>query len=251
MKRGYTFVFVENLMDCAYCTIADTESSAIVERLDRAALAKYQHQHVALAPELIIIHNFVNRDEIDGLLEIADQRWNRSKVVKAGGGDYVDESRTSYSAFFSSAETDLVRRIEDRTKSLLQGAHSITLEGLQLVKYSDHQRFDPHHDYFDPSTSRGNNELTNLGQRIITLLVYLVEPDSGGATTFPTLGISVPPKAGSAVLWYNCDAYGHEYPETLHAGMPVETGTKVAVNIWIRQKLNKRDQSFIDISLGN
>ena len=37
---------------------------------------------------------------------------------------------------------------------------------------------------------------------------------------------------GNAVYWENFAADGRGYDETWHAGLPVEEGTKVGLNIW-------------------
>lgn len=43
-------------------------------------------------------------------------------------------------------------------------------EGLQVLRYQDGQKYEPHHDYFyDPVNARPENG----GQRIVTVLMYL------------------------------------------------------------------------------
>jgi prolyl 4-hydroxylase len=34
------------------------------------------------------------------------------------------------------------------------------------------------------------------------------------------------------VFWVNTRKDGTGYPEVMHAGMPVESGTKIGMNIW-------------------
>ena len=45
-------------------------------------------------------------------------------------------------------------------------------------------------------------------------------------------GVTFLPKAGAAVFWENFDSEGKIWKEVLHAGMPVESGIKVGLNIW-------------------
>ena len=40
------------------------------------------------------------------------------------------------------------------------------------------------------------------------------------------------PRKGNAVFWMNFDSEGRGYTETIHAGMPVTSGTKVGLNVW-------------------
>ena len=41
-----------------------------------------------------------------------------------------------------------------------------------------------------------------VGNRLATVMFYLTDLQ-GGRTAFPSLGVSVQPRAGSAVFWYN------------------------------------------------
>lgn len=45
-------------------------------------------------------------------------------------------------------------------------------------------------------------------------------------------GVTFKATKGNAVFWMNFDADGRGYEETIHAGMPVTSGTKVGLNIW-------------------
>ena len=45
-------------------------------------------------------------------------------------------------------------------------------------------------------------------------------------------GVTFKPRKGSAVFWTNFDADGRGYQETIHAGLPVLSGTKIGLNIW-------------------
>lgn len=87
-------------------------------------------------------------------------------------------------------------------------------------------------------------------------MVYLSSGDDveGGGTNFPRLktpsgeerrwcefvecaqegeeGVTFKVRKGAAVFWTNFDAEGRGYKETIHAGMPVRSGTKIGLNIW-------------------
>lgn len=102
--------------------------------------------------------------------------------------------------------------------------------------------------------------------RDTTMLVYLEDNCTGGGTNFPELevmkgdkvnpfwasvldlndtnapkGATFKPVAGAAIFWRNLDATGEGLPEVVHAGLPVKTGRKSAVNIWTAQKPIKAD----------
>lgn len=52
----------------------------------------------------------------------------------------------------------------------------------------------------------------------------------GGATVFPDLNLTVYPKKGSAVFWFNLHKSGEGDSRTLHAACPVLAGTKWGKN---------------------
>ena len=64
------------------------------------------------------------------------------------------------------------------------------------------------------------------GLRIATFMFYMSEVDVGGATIFPYANLTLWPRKGSALLWFNLheDGVGDEW--TRHAACPVERGSK-------------------------
>lgn len=102
--------------------------------------------------------------------------------------------------------------------------------------------------------------------RDTTMLVYLEDKCTGGGTNFPELeipqgdkitpfwasvldlndtnapkGVTFKPIAGAAIFWRNLDATGEGLRDVVHAGLPVKTGYKSAVNIWTAQTPIKGD----------
>ena len=69
------------------------------------------------------------------------------------------------------------------------------------------------------------------------MLLFLSDVEEGGHLRFGKLETEFPPAAGDAVVWSNVDPHtGLADPDMVHAGMPVMAGTKMAVNIWVRDE---------------
>ena len=68
----------------------------------------------------------------------------------------------------------------------------------QVVSYGTGGHYEPHVDYYGEYLDE-----VNRGDRISTLLFYLNEVKSGGATVFPFLRLSVQPIKGSVLFWHN------------------------------------------------
>lgn len=186
-------------------------------------------------PQILLVHDFVTEAEAAYLIAAGDRLMQRSKVVCDEPGGCVDARRTS-----SSAHLGYDANVEQIRQRAREFARLETCETLQVVKYTLGQEFRPHFDQFDPTTKDGLREIRMGGQRAATLLVYLNEPEAGGATVFPAAGLSVLPKARTAVFWRHQRADGTSHPGTLHGGAPVQRGQKHAVNVWLRHPPSSR-----------
>lgn len=79
-----------------------------------------------------------------------------------------------------------------------------------------------------------------LGQRTWTFMLYLNEPEEGGETDFPSLGVTVKPRTGRAVIWNSLKEDGTPNSRTLHHGMQVRKGFKAVITKWFRKPRSAR-----------
>ena len=184
-------------------------------------------------PRVVVFEGLLTAQECAALVEQSRPRLSRSETVdNSNGGSEVNAARTSDGMFFTRGETTLIARIESRIAALLRWPASHG-EGLQILRYRPGAEYQPHHDYFDPAHPGSATILQRGGQRVATMVMYLVEPRRGGATTFPSIGIEVAPVAGNAVFF----SYDRPHPATgtLHGGAPVLEGEKWVATKWLRQ----------------
>jgi prolyl 4-hydroxylase len=180
-------------------------------------------------PLILLIPEFVTQAEAQYLMAKGDQMMQRSTVTCDDPNGCIDERRTSESAHIG--YDPYVEPIRQRAREF---ARLSTCETLQVVRYKPGQEFKPHYDQFDVKTAQGAREIRTNGQRGATFLVYLNEPQAGGATVFPEAGLSVLPMARAAVFWRHQLPSGTSDPKTLHGGAPVTAGIKYALNVWLR-----------------
>ena len=184
-------------------------------------------------PRIVLFGDFLSKQECDRLVEAARPRMQRSMTADPRTGEtMVDTVRTSRGMFFHRDETPLVRTIEARIAKLLQWPASHG-EHLQVLHYRPGDRYEPHYDYFDPTQPGAAPLLARGGQRLATFLMYLREPERGGDTTFPDLGLNFAPKRGSALF------FSYPVPDpsskSLHGGAPVQVGEKWVATKWLRE----------------
>lgn len=190
--------------------------------------------HAMREPRIVVFGGVLSDEECDALIELARPRLARSLTVAPdSGGEKVSAERTSQGMFFARGEHPLVSRIEARLARLLQWPVECG-EGLQILKYRPGTEYKPHYDYFDPDEPGTPTIVQRGGQRVGTLIMYLAEPERGGATVFPDVRIDVAPKRGHAVFF----SYARPHPSTytLHAGAPVLAGEKWIATKWLRER---------------
>ena len=67
-------------------------------------------------------------------------------------------------------------------------------------------------------------------------MIYLNQPEDGGATRFKLIGKTVQPETGKLLAWNNLLPDGRPNPATLHQGMRVRKGNKYILTKWFRER---------------
>ena len=188
-------------------------------------------------PRIVLYESLLDAAECEALAMQAAGRLAESTVVDdADGVARPHAHRSSAGTWFERGQTPLVATLERRIEELLQWPVSHG-EGLQVLRYEAGGEYRPHFDYFDPAKPGSAPHLAQAGQRVATLIIYLAEPEEGGGTAFPTLGLELRPRAGSALYFSNVDEHGQIDPATLHAGLPVINGVKLIATKWLRAQV--------------
>ena len=109
-------------------------------------------------------------------------------------------------------------------------------EPIQGQRYAVGQEFKQHTDYFEPNGIEYERFCGVAGNRTWTVMIYLNEPEAGGATRFKTIDKIVQPETGKLLAWNNRRPDGSFNPATLHHGMKVRAGTKYVITKWFRER---------------
>ncbi|KAK4212409.1 hypothetical protein QBC37DRAFT_425023 [Rhypophila decipiens] len=205
-------------------------------------------------PLVIYIENFISLEERTHLLEISDPIFEPSTVTHDGGDSTLRDTTVRDSEVAVIPRTDVVRCIEDRARAFQGWRDKVWIERLRVQRYHAGGHYNHH---FDWSSSRGG------WGRVSSFMAWVDDDEGqlqGGGTEFPLLrprpdprwcsfvecrnateaseqhagGVVFRPLAGNAVYWENfrSDNTGRGYDQTWHAGLPVENGVKVGLNIW-------------------
>jgi prolyl 4-hydroxylase len=165
------------------------------------------------------------------LVEQIDARRRPSEISDDIG---VADFRTSETCDLDWRDP-LVAQVDARIEALL-GLDLAASEPIQGQRYTPGQEFKPHTDAFEPSGADYYLHCAETGQRTWTAMIYLNEPEDGGATRFKLLGKSIAPETGKLLAWNNLLPDGRPNPATLHQGMKVRRGTKYILTKWFRER---------------
>ena len=181
--------------------------------------------------ELFILRNFLNASECAALCALIDERRRPSTIADDQG---IANFRTSETCDLDRLHP-LVADVQARL-SELTGIPSSHGEPIQGQRYAPGQEFRPHTDTFNPGGADYYLNCADAGQRSWTAMIYLNQPDDGGATRFKLVGKTIQPETGKLLAWNNLLADGSPNPATLHQGMKVRRGVKYILTLWYRER---------------
>jgi len=203
-------------------------SEAIVDRI-------LSHRGVQRVPSakltLFIQREFLPPELCARLVGLIDAVRRPSTITDSNG----DASyRTSETGDLSSSEPAVVEtEALIATFTGLDPAHG---EPLQGQRYAVGQEFKGHTDYFEPTGADFHRFCSVAGNRTWTVMIYLNEPEAGGATRFKAVDKIVQPETGKLLAWNNRRPDGSLNPATLHQGMKVRAGVKYVITKWFRER---------------
>lgn len=181
--------------------------------------------------DIYVMPDFLSEADRMEIVKRSDKTLLPSSVL----GDFPDpDYRTSRSGNLDPHDPFTISI--DRRIAALLGLDPALGETIQGQRYDVGQQFKAHQDYFHTTEGYWESQRIIGGQRSWTAMVFLVEPEAGGATFFPDINIKVAPKAGTLLAWNNMDGNGEPNAKSRHQGSPVEAGTKYIITKWFRER---------------
>ncbi|CAI0652569.1 unnamed protein product, partial [Colletotrichum noveboracense] len=222
---------------------------------------------VSYDPLIIHIENFLTSSEVQHLMDLAQERYQRSTVIddETGRHDRLASGRRSSTAMLPRGDA-VVQSVITRSARFQGFVSEDQFEQIQATRYLEGGEYVPHYDTLSTrrpldqeGEERAVKNTTSRFERLTTIFAFL--DDSCGShcgTQFPRIAIdwnsedkrwceivdcrartlTIRPRAGSAVFWKNLRDDGSLHEDTLHAGLPVQKGSKIGLNIWMREKLS-------------
>lgn len=227
-------------------SVMSPESPHLSERHHEVVL-----ETLSVKPLVLSVTGFLTTDECHQIQRLAAPSMEYSEVVlmDKDAGRPASDFRTSQTTFVRATDEFMVD-IDHRTSSLVRLPRSHQ-ESVQVLRYGVGEKYDNHHDYFDPlayqSDQRTLKRIKNgRKNRMATVFWYLSDVVSGGETIFPRFnggveknmkdcdtGLKVKPEIGKVIIFYSMTPDGKLDPLSLHGACPVKEGVKWAANKWV------------------
>lgn len=210
---------------------------------------------VSLHPLVLSTQHFLSPEECTKIQDTATPSLQYSQVslMDKDKGRPASDFRTSQTTFLQSNENAFLKEIEERTSSLVRLPVSHQ-EHVQVLRYGKTEKYDSHHDYFNPALYQQDKRTLDLignglRNRMITVFWYLSDVPAGGETAFPSFdkksipadkhcdedsgGLLVKPQEGKVIIFYSQTPDGAMDEYSLHGACPVKEGIKWAANKWV------------------
>ncbi|RDL34445.1 Uncharacterized protein BP5553_07573 [Venustampulla echinocandica] len=243
------FGAAKNPADARYRTL----NSSLIASNDPLPCISHSYYTFILSQEPLIIYieNFLSSQESDHLLQISEDKFAPSTVSTGPETSIKRDIRLSEVALIDRDE--IVRCIEHRARAFQGWRPELHIERLRTQRYGVGGHYGDHYDWSGASRE---------ADRVSTFMVYVKADCDGGGTKFPRIkmpfvgnntrwceflecgkqeggigtgedwGVTFKPIGGNAIFWENLRSDGSGYEETIHAALPVVSGTKVGLNIW-------------------
>lgn len=170
--------------------------------------------------------------ERDHIMDKAVPQLQNSQLMNVGYDTSVRKSKQAWLYKTDPIIESIIQRVCD-----IEGVPIDRAEGLQVVKYEAGGFYLPHHDSCPIETQETREFLKKGGHRIATMIIYLNDDFTGGATTFPEIGVDIRADKCGGILFYPLDAEKKRcHPYALHGGMPVLSGEKYIATVWLREE---------------
>lgn len=181
--------------------------------------------------ELYIVKQFLDPAFCARLSTLIDANRRPSTIADPNGDHYF---RTSETCDLDASMPEIAGL--DALLSAWSGIDPAYGEPLQGQRYEVGQEFKAHTDYFEPNGQDFAKFCSVAGNRTWTVMIYLNQPEAGGATRFKVIGKTIQPETGKLLAWNNRRPDGSLNPATLHHGMKVRKGVKYVITKWYRER---------------
>jgi prolyl 4-hydroxylase len=195
------------------------------------------------------ITNVLTKSDCDTLINWAEPRLEKSKVIGDDASRYESTVRTNSEVLINHHNTknNNIKKITGYIKEKISQITKLPIknqEGITILNYQIGQFYKLHADWFNRDTKMFKEEILDGGQRLYSILIYLNNVEEGGETEYPKLGLKIKPEKGKLIIHKNSEE-GKDFPEVVHSALPPISGEKWVIVTWVRENSHTNDYDDI------
>ncbi|KAJ9602823.1 hypothetical protein H2200_012603 [Cladophialophora chaetospira] len=208
----------------------------------------YTTEILSLNPLMIYISGFLREGEAEYLVKLGNNSYDGELFV----GEPLKDMKSPQSGQLPKSDP-VVKCVGSRAMRFLGSLDHDDFETPWLAKYNPSQKVQPH---WDPPVEAMVGDHGQNYNWLTSFFVYLEYSGTGGETYFPKvkalpskafaederfsstdtdMGIAIRPIPKNAIFWVNLFPNGTRDDRTVHAGVTLEGGSKIGMNIWAKQ----------------
>ena len=146
---------------------------------------------LSVRPLVLSVDDFLTNRECDLIKNLSEPHMFASQTSKMDHDeDKADTEWRTSTQYWLSPSMDPTIALIDKKVAFLTRSSMVQQEHVQVLRYLIAQKYDTHHDYFDPKFYQNDREFYNSlnggeTNRLITVFWYLSTVEKGGHTIFP------------------------------------------------------------------
>uniref|UniRef100_A0A182IVR6 Prolyl 4-hydroxylase alpha subunit domain-containing protein n=1 Tax=Anopheles atroparvus TaxID=41427 RepID=A0A182IVR6_ANOAO len=190
-------------------------------------LAPTKVELLNFSPFIGLLHDVIHEGEIAKLQQLGELHIQQSGIKNDSWLPVFYDNHQTYT--LHDRDHPVVETITRRVEQL-SGLSCDTAEDLKVI-YNEVGAFKT----VDIDVIQNQEEARRFaysGNRLATMLFFLNDVEKGGYITFPKLRVSIPPKKGAAVMWYNLEETGLANERAKYSICPLMNGVK-----WTAKKI--------------
>ncbi|KAL1448714.1 hypothetical protein WDU94_003639, partial [Cyamophila willieti] len=174
-------------------------------------------EQLNLDPEILLFHDILTENQIEAIKISAAPHMTRSTVLSATNDEMADPKVSNIRLTHHSSLTRTDTKLEDQVRLLTQDVTGLDTAGYETLAINIYGIGGYYTYHMDSSANEAR-------KRSATMLYYLSDVQLGGATIFPYFNLTVEPRKGTAIFWYNMHASGSMDYRMTHSACPVLVG---------------------------
>lgn len=243
-SENYTMFLGEKWWSTEHLELCDNRELDVLWQRNDSICFTYLHNFlpvdmeiVSWSPTLVIYRNLLTPRQNSDFLNFIEQRDMVMQKTSDNGKSIETTHRRANGSFIDHGATDITSEVHKWVQKRIPALNFTNAELFSALSYLPGGHYSVHYDYLSYRSEKEYDWwMTNMRNRIGTLIFVLKTAEKGGGTVFPSIGTTIRINPRDAFFWFNTQADESQEMLANHGGCPIYEGRKVITTLWVRAK---------------